>query len=151
MSELAKLPKDLPTNLPEDLPKDMPKDLRSIVLDYVGRRTYPPLSIDILAGPSSTSYTVSMYGELFKIDREGLEFKPFFLPCRDHLVQVLHRLVYAYLEEVDSHELAIVRMGFKTADSIIYTIDEMPYANYEVPDDKLDVLKSLKHMVGFWV
>ena len=107
MSELAKLP----------------KDLRPIVLDYVGRRMYPPLSIDIRAGPGSTSYTVSMYGDLFKIDREGLEFKPFFVPCRDHLVQVLHRSVYAYLEEDGGYEDAIVHMGFRTSCRFDYLCD----------------------------
>ena len=126
----------------------LPTELRPIVMDFVGHRMYPPLSINIQSGPGSVSYTVSIYEDLFKIDREGLDFKPFFVPSRDHLVEVLHRSVYACLEEDGGYELACVHMEFNADYSTIYAIDEMPNGNYEIPDDKLDVLKSLTHMVG---
>ena len=47
---------------------NLPMDLRPIVLDFVGRRMYPSLSIDI---DGSRSYTVCIHGDSFKIDQEG--------------------------------------------------------------------------------
>ena len=56
MSELAKLP----------------KDLRSAVLDYVGLRMYPSLSIYLRIHSEDIFYTVSMYGDSFKVFRDRL-------------------------------------------------------------------------------
>ena len=66
MSELAKLP----------------KDLRSAVLDYVGRRMYPSLSIYVRIHSEDIFYTVSMYGDSFKVVRDRLCSLNSTEPCR---------------------------------------------------------------------
>ena len=60
---------------------NLPMDLRPSVLDFVGRRVYPSLSIDI---DGSRLYTVHVYNDSFKVDQEGLKVQSFVVPDRDH-------------------------------------------------------------------
>jgi hypothetical protein len=123
---------------------NLPMDLRPIVLDFVGRRMYPSLSIDI---DGSRSYTVCIHGDSFKIDQEGLEVQSFFVPDRHHLLGILYRLVNARVgvsTGFQESEFSFVTMKYRTAKSTIYTIESVTTGR---SDTEPAFLTSLQHMV----
>ena len=145
MSELAKLP----------------KDLRSAVLDYVGRWMYPSLSIYVRIHSEDIFYTVSMYGDSFKVVRDrlcslnstepcrsldGTEPFTFFISCRDLLLEVLHRKLNGDLGTNETDSLPWLSMsydGFADDESMIHEI-----ISDDWPSDRPHLEKStLKHMV----
>jgi hypothetical protein len=124
--------------------ENLPTDLRPIMLDFVGRRMYPSLSIDI---DGSRSYTVCIHGDSFKIDQEGLEVQSFFVPDRHHLLGILHRLVNARVglsTDFEESEFSFVTMGYITAKSTIYSVDSATSGRSHTEQA---FLTSLEHMV----
>jgi hypothetical protein len=124
--------------------ENLPMDLRPIVLDFVGRRMYPSLSIDI---DGSRSYTVHVHGDSFKVDQESLEVQSFFVPDRHNLLGILHRLVNARVglsTDFEESEFSFVTMGYITAKSTIYTIESVTTGR---SDTEPAFLTSLQHMV----
>jgi hypothetical protein len=141
----------------------LPKDLRSIVLDYVGRRMYPPLEIEVRAWGNLTNLTVSIYGDSFKVVRDGpyplhgtqpatvCEPFTFFVSCRDQLLEVLCRRLNEDLQDSEEDSLPWLSMIYYTADESI--IHEISYTSNTWPGDKPHLEKStLKHMVDLlWI
>ena len=124
---------------------NFPVDLRPIVLDFVGRRMYPSLSIDI---DGSRSYTVCIHGDSFKIVQEGLEVQSFFVPYRHHLLEILYRLVNARVgvsTGFEESEFSFVTMEYITAlKSTIYSVDRATSGRSHTEPA---FLTSLQHMV----
>ena len=124
--------------------ENLPTDLRPLMLDFVGRRMYPSLSIDI---DGSRSYTVCIHGDSFKIDQEGLEVQSFFVPDRHHLLGILHRLVNARVglsTDFEESEFSFVTMGYITAKSTIYSVESATSGRLHTEQA---FLTSLEHMV----
>ena len=146
MSELAKLP----------------KDLRPSVLDYVGRRMYPPLEIEVRAWGHITNLTVSMYSDSFKVVRDGpyplrrtgpaatvREPPTFFISCRDQLLEVLYRSLNQTLEDHEEGALPWLQMTFyANADDEMSSIHSIGYTSTTWPGGDPHLEKStLKHML----
>jgi hypothetical protein len=124
---------------------NLPMDLRPSVLDYVGRRMYPSLSIDI---DGSRSYTVCIHGDSFKVDQEGLEVQSFFVPDRHHLLGILHRLVNARVgvsTGFEESEFSFATMGYITAKSTIYSVESATSGRSHTEQA---FLTSLEHMIN---
>ncbi len=122
----------------------LPISLRQMVLDFVGRRVYPSLSIDI---DGSRSYTVHVHGDSFKVDQESLEVQSFFVPDRHNLLGILHRLVNARVglsTDFEESEFSFVTMGYITAKSTIYSVDSATSGRSHTEQA---FLTSLEHMV----
>ena len=124
--------------------ENLPVDLRPIVLDFVGRRMYPSLSMDI---DGSRSYTVFIHGDSFKVDQESLEVQSFFVPDRHNLLGILYRLVNARVglsTDFEESEFSFVTMGNITAKSTIYSVDSATSGRSHTEQA---FLTSLEHMV----
>ena len=135
--------------------------MRSAVLDYVGRRMYTLLSIYARIHSEDIFYTVSMYGDSFKVVRDrlcsldstepcrsldGTEPFTFLISCRDLLLEVLHRKLNNDLGTNETDSLPLLSMGYDGIADDESMIHEITSDDW--PGDRPYLEKStLKHMV----
>jgi hypothetical protein len=119
---------------------------------------YPPLEIEVRTWGFITYLKVSIYGDSFKVVRDGpyplRETRPatvcqpftFFISCRDQLLEVLYSNLNEDLKDHEEDSLPWLEMIFYTADgSIIHSIG---HTSRTWPDNKPHLEKStLKRMV----